>query len=438
MKNSIILLSIVFITSLLFSCSNSDPLSFEPQGTEISEEENEKEEDEYEFIPEWVTEINPSWDVRHHDNSVIHNNEYIIHGACQEPATLYSYDLDSGENIWSYISNGWDETKIEDYYYFDGIIICATEKRIFGFDIESKSPIWEFDLESINVRIGKGTLASNYMFYQIGTFNYHFSGGGTEILYEINPRTGSIRTMYSQEPNSLGTFNISPPIVFNDTNNSRQLLIFNETPNADAEYNSSTQDLVAMDMQSLEVVWKTQVTDIYGLNLCKSASEVRFPPINYDDRIIINCAHNSVYGFDILTGETLWEYEDPISDGRGIWGLTSPLIHENLLYVNENDRDVTCLNPESGELIWNNSNGGHLCNKNMQYYKNEDLLVFTNFHLIVLDAVTGRSIFKETQFDDSSFGGDVVFDEDRNLFLTTAYKNVIAFKIIKKEKIGDF
>jgi outer membrane protein assembly factor BamB len=102
------------------------------------------------------------------------------------------------------------------------------------------------------------------------------------------------------------------------------------------------------------------------------------------------------------------------------------------LYVNNGQEDVTCLDPETGELIWNNPKGGPNCTDNMVYYEKEDLLVFTSWgygSVMILDALTGETLHREHRFDNSSYNNDVVYDEERDMFFTSTYKHAIGFRV---------
>ena len=108
------------------------------------------------------------------------------------------------------------------------------------------------------------------------------------------------------------------------------------------------------------------------------------------------------------------------------------MINNDRLYVNENGENVTCLNPATGELIWNNPKGGPNCTDNMVYYEKEDLLVFTSWgygSVMVLDALTGETIHRENSYDNSPYNNDVVYDPETDMFFTSTYKHAVGFKV---------
>lgn len=139
-----------------------------------------------------------------------------------------------------------------------------------------------------------------------------------------------------------------------------------------------------------------------------------------------------MFGFDILTGEQLWKTEINPDNPFAIFNKTNHLIHEDRLYVNEGGFYVTCLNPETGDIIWNNEMGGPNSTDNMLYYEKEDLIVFTSWgygSVMVLDALTGETLHKEKGYDDDTYNNDVVYDEEADIFCTTNYKHAVGFKV---------
>jgi outer membrane protein assembly factor BamB len=360
---------------------------------------------------------------------VIYQDEFIYFGDIDDPATIYAYNLDTGEKAWTYQYEGWDISDVEYNYIVDGIILCVTSNRVFGFDIQKRESIWEINFDEKNVLRSAGNIASNGKFYQVGTFNFNPSGGGVAHMYEIDPYSGDYNQIYAKAPDSIGTTTVSPPVVWEDTENGRSLLIFNERPNAELSPPLTSQYLVSINLTTKERVWETKVTNEF-------ASNGLHPPIIYDNRIVITGGHNSIYGFDINTGAKLWAYEDENSLGLAQWGKTNHLIHDNRLYVNETGEDVSCLDPETGTLIWDNIKGGANCTDNMHYYEKEDLLVFTSWgygSVMVLDALTGETLHREIQYDNSPYNSDVVYDEERDLFMTSTYKHAVAFKVRRTE-----
>ena len=404
----------ILFTSLFWACEKPDPTPIDPPA------------DVEEVLEiEWTTRLDNNKSIVNLADGISYKEWYLYPGDLDDPPTIFAFNKDTGEKDWTLILDQLPGYEIT-YMFLEGdIIVARNGYLVFGLDLDTKEVIWQMNFHAMGINLGRGIIASNGKYYQIGTFNFNPSGGGVAHMYEIDPHTGDYRQIYAKAPDSLGTKTVSPPTIFDDEDNNRQLLVFNEYPDAEVPPDQGGQYLVALDLNTLERVWESNVTDIF-------ASNSLHPPIVYDNRIAITGGHNSIYGFDITTGEKLWEYEDENSLGLGQWVKTNHLIHGDRLYINENGEDVSCLNPETGELIWDNIKGGANCTDNMHYYEKEDLLVFTSWgygSVMVLDAFTGKTLHREYEYEFSSFNNDVVFDEERDLFITSTYKHVVAFKV---------
>ena len=216
------------------------------------------------------------------------------------------------------------------------------------------------------------------------------------------------------------------PIFYNNPDNNQRLFILNERPNGEQPPEKVRQYLKAIDYETKELVWESLVVDSF-------ASNDLHTPVIYKD-IVITGGYSNMFGFDVNTGDKLWEYS--FDYPWALWGTTQHLLHDDKLFVNSTLDDVACLDPLTGDLIWNNENGGANCTDNMLYYEKEDYLVFTSWgygSVMVLDAFTGEIIHQEKPFEDSQFHNDVVYSEDEDLFFTTTFKHAIAFKLHGKE-----
>ena len=238
----------------------------------------------------------------------------------------------------------------------------------------------------------------------------------------MNPYTGQLNSIYET---SVGL--LSPP-SFQTNNQGKVQIIMNEYPWSELP-EESIQNIFCLDYLSGKENWRN---DSISENF---RSNIGLNPIIYDNRIVITGGDWSIYAFDVETGEQLWRYE--FEYPWSIWVHTNHLINEDRLYVNNAMEDVTCLNPETGDLIWNNPEGGPNCTDNMVYYEKEDYLVFTSWgygSVMILDALTGETIHRERKYDNSQYNNDVVYDPDLDMFFTSSYKHAIGFKIHNPDK----
>jgi len=407
---------LTIITSLLWgACDKRD--------TVLLPDPPAKEQDTvFELI--WATRLNFEKEIVGTDNTLQYKNWMLAGGDLDDPPTIMAFNKETGEKEWELVLDQVQGGSIDFMFRHENILLARNGYTVFAVNLDSKELIWAENLKSMGLRPGRCVIAKNGKFYQTAVFNFDPLGGGVQKLYEFDPLTGENRMILSLAPDSIGTKTISPPTIWEDVENNRTIMIFNLFPNAEIPPGQGdSQELVAIDLATTEVIWNSRVTNNFYSNSLH-------PPIVYDNRIVITGGDWSIYAFDINTGEQLWRYK--FNYPWAIWTKTNHLIHGNRLYVNNSQEDVTCLNPETGELIWNNPKGGANCTDNMIYCEKEDLLVFTSWgygSVMVLDALTGETLHREHRFDNSSYNSDVVYDADRDMFFTSTYKHAIGFKV---------
>lgn len=376
------------------------------------------------FHFEWASSLNGELSVGNHNNGIIHQDQYIFFGDLAEPAHIYAFDKISGNRLWDYRYDGWDNSDVEENHYYEGIILCITGKRVFGFDIESRTVLWEDNLQARGMLRGTGTASSDGMFYVTADENFDPLGGHTNHILRFDPHSGEMDIVVSYAPDSIGTKSTSPPVYWRD-----DIIVYNYRPNAATPPQETRQYLVAYDMAAGEELWREPVVDGF-------ASNGLHPPAIYDDRIVITGGGHHIFGFDLETGQQLWKYTDRNTAGFAQWSNTNHLIHGDRVYVNETGEDVTCLDARTGREIWDNIEGGANCSDNMVLYEKENVLVLTSWgygSVMILDADTGETLHREHRYEDVSYSNDPVYDEETDMFFTSTYQHAVAFKVRRPE-----
>ncbi len=408
---------IMFLTSLFWACEKKGPVIEPP----IMEKENI-------FEMEWATRMDNEKEIVGTDNTLHYKDWMLVGGDGDDPVKIMAFNKETGDKDWEIVFDELTGYEITYMFLQDNILIARNSFLVFAVNLDNKELMWNVNLKSLGMNLRRGVIASNGKFYLHATFNFSPSGGGIMHLYEFDIGTGQYGMVYSQSPDSLGTKTISPPVFWEDEENERNLLIFNQRPNAEKPPPEVRQDIVALDIKTKKIVWKSKITDGF-------ASNGLHPPVIYED-LVITGGDWHMYAFSINTGEKVWETEISDDSPFSIFITTNHLIHDGRLYVNENGENVTCLNARTGALIWNNPKGGANCTDNMIYYEKEDYLVFTSWgygSVMVLDALTGETIHREHRYDDSSYNNDVVYDPETDMFFTSTYKHAVGFRINKSK-----
>ena len=406
----------ILITSLFWACENSDVPNPEPNLPDQQPIENKAV-----LELKWTTRMDFEKEIVNLAQGIVYEDWFIRSGDLGFPAKLMAFNKNTGEKDWEYTYDGFDNNEIVLTFLFKNILICRTGKRIFGFDLNHNALLWEVNLRELNIRPSTGAIGDNNLFYLCADLDFK-GKNHTQYLMEFNIFTGDYRIVYSAKANEY-MIGISPPVYYN--NGKQELLIFNEYPKFSEPPERTSQNMVAIDLHTTEVVWRTEnFTEAFQTNTL-------YPPVIYNNKVITG-GDWSIYGFNADNGEKLWRYA--FDYPWGIWATTNHLIHNDRLYVNNTIEDVTCLNPNTGALIWNNPQGGANCTDNMLYYEKEDLLVFTSWgygSVMVLDALNGKTLHRERAYEYSQFNNDVVYDAESDMFFTSTYKHAIGFKVIR-------
>jgi len=406
------LYTVMIFTSLFFgACENSDPLPPNPSDME--------QDSIFELV--WATRLDFEKEIVGTDNTQQYKDWLLVGGDLDDPPTIMAFNKVTGEKDWVLVLDQLTGGEIDYMSRSEELLLVRNGHNVFAVNLESRELIWSVDLKAMGMRLGRSVLASNNKLYVEADFGWQ-SGFQVQHLIEFDIASGDYAMVYSISQDSLGTKSISPPSYVSKEN--QDIIVFNEYPNADKPPEEDTQNLVAYDLNTKEVLWRNEnfTENFYSNSL--------HPPIIYDNRIVITGGDWSIYAFDLDSGEQLWRYK--FDYPWAIWTKTNHLIHEDRLYVNNSQEDVTCLNPETGELIWNNPKGGPNCTDNMIYYEKEDLLVFTSWgygSVMILDALTGESLHREYRYDESQYNNDVVYDQERAMFFTSTYKHALGFKV---------
>jgi outer membrane protein assembly factor BamB len=306
----------------------------------------------------------------------------------------------------------------------DNIYVGLFQKGIIAVDIATQQPLWD-----INFRPDDYLLSRGIPVFREGKLYHKVDQNFKEptqknYLMEIDLATGNMQPFLTLADST----SMSPPLLYKEEESGRELMIYNERTNIFATPGETQQRVVAIDFDTKEVVWTSEVfPDNY-------ASSPHHPPV-ISKGILMTGGDWSIYGLDVHTGEILWRTK---FEGQqvSIWNDTEYLIHNNRVYVNDESETVACLDPKTGNFIWRNPKGGANCTDQMFYFEKEDWLVFCSWgygSVMILDALTGETIHREHRYDNSSYNTNVIYDEELDMFFVSTFKHAVGFKIKRKK-----
>lgn len=355
---------------------------------------------------EWATRIDPNKEIVGTDDTQQYGDWVLVTGDIGDPATIIAFDKKTGDRSWEYTQE--NALDISTAFIYDNIYLAFTGKKLFAYDLETRKVLWEkrkfinaFKVKNSNELLAIKQDSSGYN------------------LIRLNVKTGEYDLIFNRKG-----FRMSFPI-FTSLNN-ENMMIFNVTEGGSIPPNLSTQNLVAYNLDKKEVLWEVE-------EFTENFSSIQYPVI-YNDKVI-TAGDWSIYGFDLNTGKKLWRTEISVKDRTGTFNKTKHILHNGRLYVNDDVDNLVCLNPDTGEILWKNTDAPN-CTRNMIYYEKEDVLVYVSWGLgsiMVVDALTGKTLHRERPYDGSNFNNDPVYDPELDMFFTSTYKHAVAFKVKRVE-----
>lgn len=410
-RSMIILLSML----LLMGCCEQQP--------PIPDPPDEPKDTIFELI--WQTRTDSLKSIVGSNYVQIWDKYFLWTGDIEDPLTIKAFNKLTGKKEWEYINvNGLKSDIIYNKVIKD-IYIGITGDGVFGFDLNERKMKWQINQKQLNISFGWGMTVRGDYIYQPVTWSFGMVNIAVEKILKIHYLTGAYETIYQTARKDSMMDAFSSPVFWTDPVTGDDIMYFNnQNWNYETAADKVTQDMIAVDVVTKEVVWKNS-------KFSPHASNGSIPPAIYKDNIITG-GDWSIYSFDARTGKQNWKWEFLEQKPFGIWNTAQHLVQENRLYVNPGSEDVICLNAETGALIWKNPKGGPNCTPTMTYYN--DMLVFTSWgygSIMVLDAFTGKKIHQEQSHNYSTFNTDVIYDPESDMFFTTDYLYAYGFKIRK-------
>ena len=373
------------------------------------------------FDLQWATRMNPDKEIVNLNDGQEYKDWFIYSGDIDDPPTLLAFNKVSGNLDWEYTHEGNVNLKINNSIVVNNIYFGCTGDGIIAFDLDLQMIKWELDYRNFDIYSNWTPVYFNESIYLTIEKGGVGLNSKSAAFVKIDNQTGEFEEVYESVNDEEGLKSLSPIATSHLGDNT--IIYFNERPNAGITPPDVRQELVAYDITNQVEIWRVNVTDGF-------ASNGLHPPIIYED-LVITGGDWSMYAFDIHTGEQKWKTEISPESPVGNWTKTNHLIYDDRLYVNQTEFHITCLNPLTGDIIWDSLEAPN-CTDNMLYYEKEDYLVFTSWgygSVMVLDALTGETVHREHRYDESQYNNDVVYDEELDMFFTSTYKHAVGFKI---------
>ena len=231
---------------------------------------------------------------------------------------VYCFDAETGEEVWSYQTNGW----------IPGCPAISAGRVYFGskngnfycLNAETGEELW---IKHIGAYI-----RSSPAIYK----NNVYFGAVDNTIYCLNAKTGDITWSFL-----TGGMIISSPAIVNGK----------------VYIGSSDGTLYCLQAEEGTLLWNYFTQQGY---------RIESSPTVYEDKVYFGIIEISfgqhdgmIYCLDAETGEEIWMY----STGSNLY--SSPAVYKNTVYIASANGILYCFNANTGSILWTSDFGGNTC-----------------------------------------------------------------------------
>ncbi len=268
MKSNYLIIFTLLTSLLIGACEKPNPPAPTPPPIDVEQDTI------FELL--WATRMDMEKEIVNLANGISYKEWFIYSGDLGNPPTIMAFNKETGNKDWTLIFDQLPGYEI-DYMFLSGNFLLARNScMVFAINLESQKLVWSVNIKNMNMRLGTMNLASNNKLYLEADFGFH-STSQVQHLFEFDVVNGDYKIVYSISHDTVGSKEISPPVYVSIDN--KNIIIFNEYPNADSPPEDDLQNIVAIDLDNGELIWRTES---FTENFYSNALH---PPIIYDNRI---------------------------------------------------------------------------------------------------------------------------------------------------------
>ena len=406
------------LTTLIFSCEKGAPVPIpEPQPMDST------------YVLKWNTklEFNHGYLT---DWGFIYKNEFVI-GAVDLDSVghdrLISFDKFTGLKLWDFVINkekgGW--RGFANIVQKENILIISTLTGLFGYNIDTRSIIWS-KVHEVTGEDGDRNLGviDDYVYTEVSTGIYVTIGYKSKLV-RFNVSTGQREDIYQYIHPKGWSVSYSQPVQFIDAMTGDTILLFKRYYSS-SENAKLPSDLVAYNLSKKEVLWEQ---DAFS-----PLSSSEFYPSNIvgDDALVVS--DNSVYKYDIMTGELLWKQSLGSNPNTllGFFRMAQPTLYDGKLFLQENARPFYCIDVETGNVIWTNSDASSSPSRNMII--NKDMIINCaggRARIRGYDLANGFTFMSAKSPGEGGNETSVAYDAETDTYFSQDFHSAFAFKVNK-------
>lgn len=292
------------------------------------------------------------------------------------------------------------------------ILFTGDREHIYAIDLNSGQRKWKQALSS--------NYSGHHLFSMLGASPmkiYHPKTGGMSDSWcrvaHCDLQTGALRDLLEIERDSEVsidddfTFLLRPAAWLRASNGDSLIFFLSSGWNFTLAEGKMTA--YCYNVTKREMVWKKN-------DFVEGGDAGHHTPVIIDNQRVVFTAIHNAHSFDIQTGELLWQYLPGV---RG-HSDTPPLYHDGKLYIRTTNGIVTCLDTQTGVVLWETGDSyipapdGRMDIYNGKLYFaawGPTTNTIVTFHLYCLDAATGQKLWSDVGPVNSIVEG-VVIDQE--------------------------
>ncbi len=256
-------------------------------------------------------------------------------------------------------------------------------------------------------KTGKGVSSSPIL---VGDTIYFGSKDGN--FYALDKKTGQ----------EVWTYNTGNPII------SQAAALDN------AIFFCSKEVYYAVDAQTGAEIWKYDLKPADNFYLRKDDWDYHDgSPVVYDNVVYFGSSTGRMLGFDVASGELVWDFTAP--GNRGV--RSTPVIQDGIIYYGDWGGEYKAVNLETQEIVWKRD--FYVAFQNSAVIKDGVIIIAgRNRTISALDLNTGETKWEYKDPKDSWITGDPVIDGDTVYISTSDSKKVYALNFNDGTVIAEY
>ena len=216
------------------------------------------------------------------------------------------------------------------------LYIATSNGYIIAFDTNKKELIWK---KHFNKNFTSSPTLYNDMLFIVSV---------NDDILVLNAKNGDIEWSYNDnETVNVSSFQTAPIAIFHGK----------------VVAGLSNGNIVVLNSETGDLIWKNKISSARQSGDIININDIDFPPILFNNVLVVGGIKTSVMGFDFKTGQPLWQIPT---------GLNSYMLHNNQgfgFFVNSENENI-CFYIGNGAIRWINSENTPIINTPIAGYLN--------------------------------------------------------------------